>query len=109
MTNDKPTYTVFMHSGSTLTPKTQLHQGTIEVSDLGLRIDGELQLFIPNSEVMELRRFKAPPLGETLQVDHSKGRVFLAVRGAKIGPVRFMSPGRTKKLESEIKQCCIPS
>jgi hypothetical protein len=105
MANGDPTYKVLMHNGSVLTPTTLLHQGTIEVDRLGLHIDGELQLFIPGGEVMELRRFKAPPLGETLQVDHSGGRVFMAVRGAKIGPIRLMSPGKTKRLEREIKQC----
>jgi hypothetical protein len=105
MANGNPTYKVLIHNGSALTPTTLLHQGTIEVDRLGLHINGELQLFIPGGEVMELRRFKARPLGETLQVDHSGVRVFMAVRGAKVGPIRFMSPGKTKRLESEINQC----
>jgi hypothetical protein len=81
-----------------------MYCGVARFEEKALQIHGEIDCLIYGSDIYRVSVFEARPLGLTIQIDHSAGRLYLAALGFKIGPVVFMNPGKTRSIERELNQ-----
>jgi hypothetical protein len=90
-------YKVFYHSGQELDVKTRVKKGEALLTDSELRIaDGAIVLSRRN--ITSTRLFRLHGLGRVVQIDHSAGRLYIAVVRAMIGQFAFINFFRTGDL-----------
>ncbi|MFK4497916.1 hypothetical protein ABIF86_002207 [Bradyrhizobium japonicum] len=92
-------YKIFFHVGNELSLKTHASKGEAWIDGSGLNIRGSDDTFlIPRADIQKVDMYRFHGLGRVIQVDHSNGRLFLAVTRLMIGQFALINFFRTGKL-----------
>jgi hypothetical protein len=92
-------YKIFFHVGNELSLKTHAARGEAWIDDSGLNIKGpDDTILISRADIQKVDMHRLHGLGRIIQVDHRKGRVFLAVIRLMIGQFALINFFRTGKL-----------
>ena len=92
-------YKIFFHVGNELGLKTQASKGEAWIDDSGLNIRGpDDTILIPRTDIRKVDMYRLHGLGRVIQVDHSNGRLFLAVTRLMIAQFALINFFRTGKL-----------
>jgi hypothetical protein len=92
-------YKIFFHVGNELSLKTHASKGEAWIDGSGLNIRGPDDTFlIPSTDIQKVDMYRFHGLGRVIQVDHSRGRLFLAATRLMIGQFALINFFRTGKL-----------
>jgi hypothetical protein len=92
-------YKIFFHAGNELGLKTHASKGEAWIDGSGLNVRGaDNTILIPTTDIQKVDMYRLHGLGRVIQVDHRKGRLFLAVTRLMIGQFALINFFRTGKL-----------
>lgn len=90
---------IFFHVGDELSLKTHASKGEAWIDDLGLNVGGASDKFlIPKADIQKVDMYRFHGLGRVIQVDHRKGRLFLAATRLMVGQFALINFFRTGQL-----------
>ncbi len=94
-------YKVIFHHGNELGLKTRITKGEVWIDDAGLNIKGPNEgTSIPKADFRTVEMFRLYGMSRVIRIDHSGGRLFLAVVRFTIGQfasVNFLQTGKLHK------------
>ncbi len=94
---------IFFHVGDELSFKTNASKGEAWIDGSGLNVIGAKDKFlIPKADIKNVDMYRFHGLGRVIQVDHQKGRCFLAATRLMIGQFAIVNFFRTGKLYEAI-------
>src|SRR5260370_39791599 len=96
-------YKVFFHLGNELSLNTRVARGHAWVDDTGLHVKGPDEFTIPCSQLAGAELFRLHGLGRAIRVEHTQGRLFLAVVLLMIGQFVFINFFKTGALYKELE------
>jgi hypothetical protein len=92
-------YKIFFHRGDELSLKTRVFKGEAWIDDTGLTINGPNgNAIIPRADFKKVEMFRLHGLGRVIRLDHSGGRLFMAVVRLMIGQFALINFFQTGKL-----------
>ena len=90
---------IFFHVGDELSLKTRALKGEAWIDASGLNVRGPDDTFlIPRTDIQKVDMYRFHGLSRVVQVDHRKGRLFLAATRLMIGQFALVNFLRTGKL-----------
>lgn len=90
---------IFFHVGDELSLKTRASKGEALIDGSGLNVRGSNDEFIiPKADIQNVDMYRLHGLGRVIQVDHHRGRLFLAATRLMIGQFAIVNFFRTGKL-----------
>jgi hypothetical protein len=93
-------YRIFFHHGDELGLKTRVSKGKAWIDNTGLTIKGKNgTTSIPRANFQKVEMFRLHGLGRVIRVDHSGGRLFMAVVRLMIGQFVLINFFQTGKLQ----------
>jgi hypothetical protein len=102
MNSQKPKrYRIFFHHGEELGLKTRVSKGEAWLDSTGLNIKGPNgTVSVPRANFQKVEVFRLHGLGRVIRIDHSGGRLFMAVVRFMIGQfalINFFQTGMLHK------------
>lgn len=103
-------YKVFFHDGQEIGLKTSVLKGKAWIDEFGLKIEGRAGIrVIPATNIKEVEMFRLHGMARVIRVDHTEGRLFLAVVRFMIGQFASVNFFKTGELHTSLKSLTIPN
>lgn len=96
------TYKVFFHSGEELGLKTRVEKGKATLDESALHLEGLNGFSLPLSEIRAVELFRLHGTMRVLKIDHSRGRLYLAVTRFMIGQFASVNFFKTGELYNRL-------